>query len=107
MRFISRSYSNLERFDEARMWINKAINEAPYLREPFVEAALLEYKLENWEAVFEYCHKALKIKTHNKSYINESFSFDHTIYDLLSLYYYNEQDLELSLIFINRAIKNN
>lgn len=105
MRFIARSYSNLERFDEARMWLNKAIKEAPYLRDPYVERAILEYRLNNWDGVLEYCNKALKIKSHTKSYINEQFSFDHTIDDLLSLYYYNNKDYDISYLYVNRALK--
>ena len=107
MRFIARSYSNLGRFDEARMWLDKAIIEAPYLRDPYVERAILEYKLNNWDDVLYYCNKALKIKSHTKSYINEQFSWDHTIYDLLSLYYYNNEDYELSLFYLSRALKLN
>ena len=105
MRFIARSYSNLERFDEARMWLDKAIKEAPYLRDPYVERAILEYRLNNWDGVLEYCNKALKIKSHTKSYINEQFSFDHTIDDLLSLYYYNNKDYDISYLYVNRALK--
>ena len=105
MRFIARGYSNLGRFDEARMWLDKAIIEAPYLRDPYVERAILEYKLNNWDGVLEYCNKALKIKSHTKSYINEQFSWDHTINDLLSLYYYNNEDYELALFYVNRALR--
>ena len=71
MRFIARSYTNLERYDEARMWLDKAIKEAPYLRDPYIERAILEYKLNNYNEVIYYCNKALEIKTHEKTYINE------------------------------------
>lgn len=104
MRFIARSYTNLGRYDEARMWLDKAILEAPYLRDAYVEKAILEYQLKNWDEVFKCCMDALKIKKHPKTYINEPFSFDHTIYDLLSLYYYNNNEFDLSLIYINKAI---
>ena len=89
---------------EARMWLDKAIIEAPYLRDAYVEKAILEYQLNNWEEVFTCCMKALKIKKHPKTYINEPFSFDYTIYDLLSLYYYNNNEFDLSLLYINKAI---
>lgn len=105
MRFIARCYKNLNRFDEARMWLDKAINEANYLRDPYVERAILEYQLNNWEAVKYYCDKALKIKTHAKTYINETFSWDHTLYDLLSLYYYNNEDFDLSMLYVEKALK--
>ena len=70
------------------MWLDKAINEAPYLRDPFVERALLEYELNNYKEVIHYCNEALKIKKHSKSYINEIFSWDYTIYGLLSIAYF-------------------
>ncbi len=85
MRFIARSYKNLNRPDEARMWLTKAIQETPYLRDPYMEYALLEYTYNNYEAVYLYCLEALKIKDHSKTYIHEVFSWDHTVYDLLSI----------------------
>lgn len=105
MRFIARCYKNLKRYDEARMWSDKAIKEAPYLREPYVERALLEYQLQNWNMVELYCNKALKITKNKKSYINEPFSWDHTIYDLLSLSYYYQEKYQLSNDYINKALE--
>ena len=66
MRFIARSYINLKRYDEARMWLDKAIREAPYLRDPYVERALLEYQLSNYKEVEKYAKEALKIRKHEK-----------------------------------------
>lgn len=105
MRFIARSYSALERFEEAKMWLDKAIKEAPHLRDPLIEKALLEYNLQNWNEVIENCEKALKIESKYKSYINEQFSWDYTVYDLLSIAYYNTNDFEKALININKAIE--
>ena len=97
MRFIARCYKNLNRFEEAKMWLNKAIVEAPYLRDPYIELALLYYQLKEWDNVIKYCNQALEIKTHAKSYINEPFSWDHTVYDILSIAYYNLKDYQKSL----------
>ena len=105
MRFIARDYQHLKRYDEARMWLDKAIKEAPYLRDPYVERALLEYQLNNYKGVIYYCNEALKIKTHNKTYINETFSWDYTIYDLLSIAYFYEKDITKSLENIKKAIE--
>lgn len=107
MRFIARSYFNLNRYDEARMWLDKAMKEAPYLRDPFMERALLEYKLEKWSDVILYCNKALEINNHPKSYINEIFSFDGTVYDLLSLSYFYTNDAEKAIHYINKALEFN
>ncbi len=104
MRFIARSYKALKRYEESRMWLDKAIEEAPYLRDAYVERALLEQQLENWNCVEEYCLKALLIPDHQKSYINEPFSWDHTIFDLLSLSYYYQGEYVKSLKYINQAL---
>ena len=105
MRFIARSYRNLNRIEEAKMWLDKAINEAPYLRDPYVEKAMLEYELENWNEVVKNCNDALKITTHTKCYINETFSFDNTIYDLLSIAYFYLDDIDNAIINIDKALK--
>lgn len=116
MRFISRCYRHLNRYEEARMWLDKAIKEAPYLRDPYMERALLEYDLENYEEVKKYCLLALKIKNHPKTYINEIFSWNNTVYDLLAIssYYLNELDkaieyekLALTMEPDNERLKSN
>lgn len=105
MRFIARCYKNLNRFEEARMWLDKAIQEAPYLRDPYMERALLEYQLENWKEVEVYCLKALEIKEHQKNYINEVFSWNYTVYDLLSLSYYYQGKKKEAIQYIKIALK--
>lgn len=105
MRFIARSYVNLGRFDEARIWLEKAIKEAPYLRDPYVEMALLEYRLGNNLEVIKNCTLALSIKKNKMSYINEYFCWDATIDDLLSISYYNLGIYDISLYYIDRALK--
>ncbi len=107
MRFIARSYKKLKRYDEAKMWLDKAMKETPYLRDPYVERALLEYELNNLNETEKYCIEALKIKTHEKTYINERFSWDETIYDLLSIVKYNKKDYDKSLYYINKALEIN
>lgn len=106
MRYILRSYKSLKRYKEAKMWGNLAINEAPYLRDPYMEMAILEYELGNYEEVIKLCNTALKIKTHPKTYINEIFSWDMTIYDLLSISLFYENKLEESLKYLNIILEN-
>ena len=105
MRFIARCYQRLNRFDEARMWLDKAMLEAPHLRDPFVERALLEYTQNNLNEVKKHCLKALEIKEHPKTYINEVFSWDHTVDDLLSICYYYENNMEEALKHVNNDLK--
>ena len=107
MRFISRAYVNLKRYDEARMWLNKAIHETPYLREPYVEMAYLEYSQNNFEKAYNMLNKALEIKEKTKSYINENFCWDSTIYDISSICCYNLGMFEESLKYVNKALELN
>lgn len=107
MRFIARCYTNLKRYDEAKMWLDKAMIEAPYLRDAFVESALLAYQLEDWTNVEKFSLRALDIKSHPKSYINEPFSFDGTVYDLLSLSCYYQGHYHEALKWIDEALAIN
>lgn len=104
MRFIARSYKNLGRIEEARMWYDKAINEAPYLRDPYVERGILEYELDNYKEASKYLESALNIDSHEKTYINEVFSWDNTIYDILSICMFNLNEIDKSLYYIDKAI---
>lgn len=104
MRFIGRCYKYLGRYKEAEMWYLEAIREASYLRDPYVEIALLYYEQENYEKVFEYCMKAKKIPINQKSYINEVFTFDETVDDLLSISCFYLENYEDSLKYVNEAI---
>lgn len=107
MRFIARSYKNLNRTNESIMWYQKAIKEAPYLRDAYVELAMLEYELENYEEVYKNIKMALEIKNHEKTYINEVFSWNETPYDLISLACYYLNLLPESLYYLEIALKIN
>ena len=76
--------------------IKKAIEEAPYLRDPYIEMALLCYELKEYQSVIDYVTQALQIIDHPKSYINEPFSYNETPYDLLAIGYYYVQDYDRS-----------
>ena len=104
MRFIARCYTELERYDEANMWLDKAIQEAPYLRDPYMEKAIFCYKLENYNEVIKYINKALEIDVNNRTYINEVFTFDNTPYDLLSIAYYNIGEYEMAIENVKIAL---
>ena len=47
----------------------------------------------------------IKIKNHQKTYINETFSYDNTIYDLLAISTFYNAKYKESLKWINKAIK--
>lgn len=105
MRFIARGYKNLKNYKAARKWLTLAMKEAPHLRDPFMERALLEYELKNYKNVEKYCLLALQIIDHPKTYINEIFSWDNTVYDLLSISCYYQKKYNYALYFVNLALK--
>lgn len=107
MRFIARCYKYLNRYDESRMWLDKACLEAPYLRDPYTERAILEYELNNFKNVKYYALEALKIKEHTKSYINEPFCWNETLYDLLSIACYYLEEYDDALKYVDIAININ
>lgn len=104
MRFIARSYKALGRIREARMWLELAKEETPYLREPFVESALLEYEKENYDAAIKNIKIALNIEKPYKNYINEPFCYDGTIYDILSLSLFNTNKKAEAIYYLEKAL---
>ena len=107
MRFISRGYLHLNRKDEAKYWLQRAIIESPHQREGYVELALLELDNKNYLEVFINCLKAKTILKNAMIYINEPFCWDSTIDDLLSISYYNLGIKDEAIYYINKALELN
>ncbi len=105
MRFIARSYINLNNLIEAEFWYKLAIKESPNSREGYVELGMLYYSEKRWLDSIFYLLKALTIKEKDLIYINEVFCWDCTIDDLLSINYYNIELYDLALFHINKALK--
>lgn len=105
MRFIARCYKHLGNLEEARRWYSLAFLEAPHLRDALVEKALLEYEEEQYSEVEKLCFRALELKGHEKTYINEPFSWNNTIYDLLSISAYYLGRYEQAVYFVDIALE--
>ncbi len=105
MRFIARSYMGLKRPFEAKKWLEKAIEEAPYLREGYVELASLYYMEENYEKTYDYLKEASKIKEKPKTYINEDFCWNSYFYDLFSIVAYYLGKKEEAVEYVKKAIE--
>lgn len=85
MRFIARSYAGKGEYDTARDWYLRAIAEAPWLREPYIDLAFLLYSREEWEGVLFFTGCALRITERGQSYICEAESWGALPYDLRSI----------------------
>ncbi len=104
MRFIARSYRALKNTDECLNWYLKAIDEAPYMREAYIELAFVYYEEHEIEQAYNYLKRALTIDNKSKIYINEEFAWNGFIYDLLSICAYELGYYEEALENIKKAI---
>lgn len=89
MRYISRAYYNKGDFSKASKWLYRAIGEAPYLREPYVEMAHLAYFQGDYLKAYFMVEQALKITSHTLTYISEGYCRDYTLYDFGAISAYN------------------
>lgn len=104
MRYIARSYLNLNNNKEAIFWYKSAIREASNIRDGYVELGILYNKQGKYLDSIDCLLKALMIKNKDKVYINEVFSWDNTIDDIMSLNYYYLGMFDISLLYVNKAI---
>ena len=107
MRFIGRCYGALKRHDEARLWYDRAIIEAPYLRDGYVEYGIFEYDSGNYEKAIWLFMRGLFRKRDYKSYINEAFCRDGVICDYISMCLWYLGDYDGALYFVDRALRDN
>lgn len=97
MRYIAKCHIAKKEYEKAEKWFAKAIKEAPYLREPYVEYAQLEYELNNWNKVTELIESALEITERPMTYVSEGYCWNYVPYDLLAIAYFNLGNYPLSL----------
>ena len=89
MRYIARSYAALGNPLEAKRWLLRAIAEAPFLREPYVELAMQFYEEKNWIALASVSEMALAIQKRPQVYVNDPVAWGETPYDLAALAWYH------------------
>lgn len=104
MRYISRCYMAQGNTSEAEKWIFRAIAEAPYLREPWVEAANQAVARQQWHGACYFAERALEIKERSMSYINEPGAWTYAPYDCLAVALYYLGEYEEALVNADKAI---
>ena len=105
MRYIAKAYVGKGDAAAAQQWLLRAMGEAPYLREPFMEMALLLYRQKNWEGVVYFTGLALKITAPVRSYITEARFWGSLPWDLRSLGYYYTGQTAKALIAVEEALR--
>lgn len=106
MRFISRCYKELYRYEEAKMWLKKAIEESPNIKEGYVELGMLYYEQKEYLKAINNLIKANTLKK-TKIYVNEEFAWNETVYDLLSLCFFYLGLIKEACFYAKEALKIN
>ena len=89
MRYIAHSWAMKGKRQLARNWYLRAIAQAPHLREPYMDLAMLLYEDGSWDGVLYFTSCALAISTRPKTYICESASWGSLPHDLRSIAFYH------------------
>lgn len=92
MRYIARACWEKGDIPQARDWYLRAITEAPHLREPYTDLALLLYHQGEWEGVLYFTACALAITDRPRSYICEAAAWGSLPHDLRAMAFYHTGD---------------
>jgi len=104
MRFLARAVGRQGRRQEAEQWLYRAMAEAPWLREPWLDAASLALEEKDWPGALFFARKALAIRERSRSYINEAASWGERPYDLAALAAWRLGLYDLALDYGRRAL---
>ena len=89
MRYMAKAYLQLGEPGQARGWYLRAVAEAPHLREPYIDLALLLYEQEAWDGVLYFTGCALSITHRPRTYICEAAPWGSLPYDLRAVAFYH------------------
>ncbi len=110
MRYIAKAFAGKGETAAARDWYLRAAAEAPYLREPYVDLAMLLYEEalngaeDAWEGVLYFTACALAIRERPKTYINEASSWGSLPHDLRAIAFYRTGRRREALEAAKRAL---
>ncbi|MBU3819424.1 MAG: glycosyl transferase family 2, partial [Candidatus Faecalibacterium intestinavium] len=88
----------------ARRWWFRAIGEAPWLREPWLDLAALLCEEEDWQGVLYLTGSALKIQQRPRGYFSEGDAWGSRPYDLAALGSYYTGDYTRALAMADQAL---
>ena len=105
MRYIARACWNKGDTAQARDWYLRAITEAPHLREPYIDLAVMLYALEEWDGVLYFTSCALSITIRPRSYICEAAAWGSLPHDLRSIAFYHTGAYSEALAEVKKALE--
>ena len=89
MRYIARALTEKGERRAARGWYLRAAAEAPHLREPYIDLAMLLYQEEAWEGVLYFTGCALALRERPGSYICEAAAWGSLPHDLQAMAFWH------------------
>lgn len=104
-RFIAKAYIGLKQNRDAVSALKKAVQEAPYIRESFIDLAAIYYAQKDWQKTAYYIDKSLKIPMPSHGFINEGYAWDATPYDYGSIAHFHLRHYELSLAYATKCLE--
>ena len=105
MRYIARACWEKGEAGQARDWYPRAITEAPHLREPYMDLAMMLYERGEWEGVLYFTACALAITVRPRSYICEAAAWGSLPHDLRSMAFYNMGAWAEALSGVRQAVE--
>ncbi len=105
MRYIAKCKMMMQAEQESFAWMLRAVAEAPYLREPYMDLANDCYRRCDWSGVIYWVELALKIKEETKTYICEPSAWNETPYDLAAIASWHLGRKQDAVSYSERAIE--
>ena len=96
-RFMGRCYEGLGQPAKAMDNYWKAIAEAPFLREPYVDMARMLYRQEDWYGVLFLVDKIIKLRQRTGTYISEADAWGSLPYDIASIAFFHVGNIPMAL----------
>ena len=85
MRYIAKCYIHKGQKNVAEGWFYRAISEAPHLREPWLDLAMMLYEDKRWEGVVYFTGRALEIRERPRTYMTDAEAWGSLPYDLRAI----------------------
>lgn len=85
MRLIGRCYEQLGKMEEAAKWFASAANEAPSMRDPLVDLAMMRYRQKDWVGCHQAAMTALQIQERSLDYMVDPEAWSERPHDLASV----------------------
>lgn len=105
MRYIAKCLVASGRRAQAEEWLVRAVAEAPWLREPWLDAARYYLDEKQWLGAAHCSKRALAIKERSLSYVNTPEAWGALPYDILSVALWNVGDKSGSKAALKEALK--